>query len=151
MLRSLVGSEMCIRDSSKVANYRSGGHPEFEDFGDATLLADNGATFYFRVDWFTPGGLGAWGDGRTFVLGTDGYIEIRKYLDVARDPEGDHVYIVDGAGERHEHVHGRVGFPFFGDLILDCLERTERAMPQRHAFLAMELALEAQERAVRIA
>ncbi|HAK93532.1 MAG TPA: oxidoreductase [Planctomycetes bacterium] len=136
---------------SKVANYRNGGHPEFEDFGDATLLADNGATFYFRVDWFTPGGLGAWGDGRTFILGTDGYIELRKYLDVARDPEGDHVYIVDGAGERHEPVHGRVGFPFFGELILDCLERTERAMPQRHAFLAMELALEARERAVRIA
>ena len=86
---------------SKVANYHNPEHPEFEDFGDATLVADNGATFYFRVDWFTPDGLGAWGDGRTIVLGTDGYLELRKYLDVARDTEGDHVYLVDHPGEHH--------------------------------------------------
>ncbi len=136
---------------SKVANYRNQDHPEFEDFGDATLVADNGATFYFRVDWFTPKGLGAWGDGRTFILGTDGYLELRKYLDVARDPEGDHVYLVDHKGERHIPAHGQAGFPFFGQLILDCLNRTENAMPQRHTFLAAELALKAQAQAIRIA
>jgi predicted dehydrogenase len=134
---------------SKVANYR-GEARDFEDFGDATFLADNGATHYLRVDWYTPDGLDAWGDGRTFIMGTDGYIELRKYLDVARDPEGDHVYLVDGRGERHIAVHGRVGFPFFGELILDCLERTERAMTQEHAFLAIELALRAQAEAVTI-
>lgn len=136
---------------SKVANYNNPQHPDFEDFGDATLQADHGATFYFRVDWFTPQGLGAWGDGRTIILGTDGYIELRKYLDVARDPEGDHVYLVDHQGERHFPVHGKVGFPFFGELILDCLNRTENAMTQRHAFLAAELALKAQAQALRIA
>jgi predicted dehydrogenase len=134
---------------SKVANY-GGAHPEFEDFGDATFVADNGATHYLKVDWYTPDGLGAWGDGRTFVTGTRGTIELRKYLDVARDLEGDHVYLVDANGERHIPVHGKIGFPFFGQLILDCLNRTENAMTQRHAFLAIELALLAQANAVRI-
>jgi predicted dehydrogenase len=136
---------------SKVANYHNPDHPEFEDFGDATLVADNGATFYFRVDWFTPDGLGAWGDGRAMILGTDGYIELRKYLDVARDGAGDHVYLVDHHGEQHIPVHGQVGYPFFGQLILDCLNRAENAMSQRHAFLTMDLALQAQEQAIVIA
>jgi predicted dehydrogenase len=135
---------------SKVANYR-GEHPDFEDFGDATFVADSGATHYMRVDWYTPSGLGAWGDGRTFIMGTSGTIELRKYLDVGRDPEGDQVYVVDGSGERRIPVHGKVGFPFFGQLILDCLNGTENAMPQGHAFLAIELALLAQANAVRIA
>lgn len=136
---------------SKIANYAQPDHPDFQDFGDATLLADNGATLYVRVDWFTPDGLGAWGDGRTFVLGTDGYLELRKYLDIARDAESDHVYLVDHKGERHIAAHGRYGFPYFGQLIQDCLARTEKAMPQRHTFLAIELALKAQAQAMRIA
>jgi predicted dehydrogenase len=136
---------------SKVANYRNPEHPDFQDFGDATLVADTGATFYFRVDWFTPAGLGAWGDGRTFILGTEGYIELRKYLDIARDAAGDHVYLVDAQGEHHFAVHGQVGFPYFGRLIRDCLDRTETAMPQQHTFLAIELALQAQAQAIRVA
>ena len=135
---------------SKVANYHNKVHPGFEDFGDATFVADNGATLYLRVDWFTPKGLGAWGDGRSIILGTDGYIELRKYLDIARDPEGDHVYLVDHKGEHHIPVHGKSGFPFFGEFILDCLNRTENSMPQSHIFHAIELALQAQAQAVRV-
>ncbi len=135
---------------SKVANYHHPQYPELEDFGDATLVADNGATQYFRVDWFTPDGLGTWGDGRTFILGTDGYIELRKYLDVARDPQADHVYLVDHKGEHHIPVHGQVGYPFFGRLILDCLNRTQEAMTQEHVFKAAELAILAQAQAVRV-
>jgi predicted dehydrogenase len=135
---------------SKVANYHHPDTPELEDFGDATLLADNGATGYFRVDWFTPDGLGTWGDGRTFILGTDGYIELRKYIDVGRDPAGDHVYLVNHAGEQHISVAGKVGYPYFGQLILDCLNRTENAMTQAHAFKAAELCISAQMQAVRV-
>ncbi len=134
---------------SKVANYRSE-QPLFEDYGDATFVADTGATHFLRVDWYTPNGLGAWGDGRTFITGTEGTIELRKYLDVGRDPEGDHVYLVNNEGEQHIPVHGKVGFPFFGELILDCLQRTERAMSQEHTFLAIELALLAQANALQI-
>jgi hypothetical protein len=85
------------------------------------------------------------------ILGTKGYIELRKYLDVARDKAGDNVYIVDDAGERYLNVAGQVGFRFFGQLILDCLNRTEKAMTQGHAFKAAELCLRAQLAARRIA
>ncbi len=135
---------------SKVGNYNHPQYPELEDFGDATLLADNGATNYFRVDWFTPNGLSTWGDGRTTILGADGYIELRKYVDVARETTGDHVYLVDHQGEQHIHVEGKVGFPYFGQLILDCLNRTENAMTQAHAFKAAELCVQAQMQAEKI-
>jgi predicted dehydrogenase len=134
-----------------VGNFANPDKPEFEDFGEASLLGDNGSSNYIRVDWFTPGGLSTWGDGRTVILGTKGYIELRKYLDVARDKAGEHVYIVDDAGERHLNVTGQVGFRFFGQLILDCLNRTEKAMTQAHAFKAAELCLRAQLAARRIA
>lgn len=135
---------------SKVGNYRSKDYPELEDYGDATLAGDNGATNYFRVDWLTPDGLGTWGDGRTVILGTEGYIELRKYIDIARSGTGDHLYLVNGEGERHLELAGKVGFPFFGRLILDCLNRTEHAMTQAHAFKAAELCLHAQAQAVRV-
>ncbi|MBD0379322.1 Gfo/Idh/MocA family protein [Paenibacillus sedimenti] len=136
--------------SSKVANYHNKDYPELEDYGDATLIGDNGATNYFRVDWLTPNGLGTWGDGRTIILGTEGYIELRKYIDVARDPQGDQLYLVNQQGEKHYSLHGQVGFPFFGQFILDCIHRTEHAMTQEHAFKAAELCLLAQQQAVRV-
>ena len=130
--------------SSSVANYGNPDYPELEDFGQATLAVD-GATCYFRVDWFTPDGLRSWGDARTFVLGTKGYLEVRAHVDVARG-DGPVLNLVDGRGERSVEV-GTSGFPFFGDLILDCLERTENAMTQERAFLAAELSLRAQAEA----
>ena len=136
---------------SAVGNFANPDKPEFEDFGEASLLGDNGSSNYIRVDWFTPAGLSTWGDGRTVILGTKGYLELRKYVDVARDRIGDQVYLVDDAGEHHFNVAGKVGFRFFGQLILDCLNRTEKAMTQAHAFKAAELCLRAQLAARRIA
>jgi predicted dehydrogenase len=144
------GTDEGVITSSRVANYAHKDHPGFEDFGDVTVVLGNGAVGYCRVDWFTPDGLGTWGDGRTFILGTEGYIELRKYIDVARESTGDHVYLVDKAGEHHIPVSGKVGYPYFGQLIVDCLEGTERAMTQAHAFRAAELCLQAQDQAIRI-
>ena len=144
------GSDQAVITSARVANYAHQEHPGIEDFGDVSVVLGNGVTGYCQVDWFTPDGLRTWGDGRTFIHGTDGYIELRKYIDVAREPGGDHVYLVDQDGEHHIPVSGKVGYPFFGDLILDCLEGTERAMTQEHAFRATELCLQAQAQAVRI-
>ncbi len=135
---------------SQIANHNHPEYPELDDFGDAMLVADNGATNYFRVDWFTPDGLGTWGDGRTFILGTEGYIEMRKYINVATTNEGDHLFLVNGSGEKHFELHGKVGYPFFGQLILDCINRTENAMTQEHAFKAGELCIKAQMQAVKI-
>lgn len=135
---------------SKVANYNSKNYPELEDYGDATLSGNNGATNYFRVDWLTPNGLSTWGDGRTVILGTNGYIELRKYVDIARDARGDQLYLVNGEGEFHMNLGGKVGYPFFGELILDSINRTENAMTQEHTFKAAELCIQAQIKAIRI-
>ncbi|MDR2975560.1 MAG: gfo/Idh/MocA family oxidoreductase, partial [Propionibacteriaceae bacterium] len=129
---------------SQIANYNNPDHPELDDFGDCSLVCDNGSTGYFRVDWFTPDGLQGWGDGRVFILGTEGYIEQRKYFNVGTDEGPGHVFLANGDGEWHINVHGKVGYPFFGELILDCLNRTENAMTQDHAFKAAELSVKAQ-------
>lgn len=134
-----------------VANYAAPDYPELEDYGHANLIATNGATNYFRVDWLTPSGLRTWGDGRTIILGTEGYMELRKYIDLARDGSGDHLFLANGHGEREFALRGKVGFPYFGQLILDCLNRTENAMTQAHAFKAAELCIKAQLAAKRIA
>jgi hypothetical protein len=134
-----------------VANYDHPQYPELEDFGDCALTGKNGSTNYFRVDWFNPDGLRSWGDGRAFILGTKGYIEIRKYINVAaQNEDGNHLFLVNGEGERYIQADGVTGYPFFGQLILDCLNRTENAMTQAHAFKAAELCLIAQEKASRI-
>ena len=136
---------------SQVGNYDHPEYPELEDFGDAVLLGDNGATQHFRVDWFTPDGLSTWGDGRTFILGTKGYIELRKYVNIGTlDDTSNHVYLVNQDGEQHFEVSGKVGYPYFGQLILDCINRTENAMTQEHAFKAAELCVRAQCQAIKV-
>lgn len=129
---------------ARVDNFAHPDKPEFEDFGEAVFELDNGISCHSRVDWFTPDGLGTWGDGRLFAVGTKGYLEIRKYIDVGQESAGDRIYLVDQDREHVIDCAGRVGFPFFGELILDCLERTENAMTQAHAFKAAELSLKAQ-------
>lgn len=136
--------------SATVANRNNPATPELEDFGEAHLLGNNGATNFIRVDWLTPVASRTWGDGRTFILGTKGYIEMRKYVEVGRGEGGDQLYLVNGEVEKHFSLAGQVGFPFFGQLLLDCIHRTENAMPQAHAFKAAELCLLAQQKAVQI-
>lgn len=130
--------------SARVDNFAHLEHPELSDFGEAGLKGDNGCSNYFRVDWFTPDGLSTWGDERLTILGTEGYIELRKYTDVARETSGNHLYLVNAEGEYHLDLNDKVGYPFFGRLILDCLNRTETAMTQAHAFKAGELAVKTQ-------
>ncbi|MBQ9325565.1 MAG: Gfo/Idh/MocA family oxidoreductase [Clostridia bacterium] len=143
-----AGEEDAEVVSSRIANYHNAAHPELDDFGDCTITGKNGTTNYFRVDWFTPDGLRTWGDGRTLILGTDGFIEIRKYINLAApETDGNHVFLVNGDGEKYVNATGVTGYPFFGQLILDCLNRTENAMTQAHAFKAAELCVKAQMKA----
>ncbi len=135
---------------SQIANYANPKYPELDDFGDCMLVADNGASGYFRVDWFTPDGLSNWGDGRTFILGTEGYIELRKYINLGVENYGGKVYLANKTEETCIDVKGKVGYPFFGQLILDCLNRTEYAMTQEHAFKAAELSVKAQMTAAKL-
>ena len=146
-----AGEEDAAVVSSRIANFAHPEYPELEDFGDCNLTGKNGTASYFRVDWFTPDGLRTWGDGRMFIQGTKGFIEIRKYVNLASEKDGGgHVFVVNEQGEKYLNAVGATGYPFFGQLILDCLNRTEKAMTQAHAFKAAELCLKAQENAVRI-
>ena len=148
-----TGAQDATITGSSVANYNHPAYPELEDFGEINVLADNGSTGYFRVDWFTPDGLSAFGDGRTLILGTDGFIELRKYVNLGMKGElagMDHVLWADHAGEYYCNVTGKIGLPFFGQLIRDCLDGTEIAMTQQHALKAAELCLLAQLQARKI-
>ena len=140
-----TGSTTAEVTASQVANVNYHHHPKFQDFGDM-VLHGNGGFGYLRVDWFTPDGLGTWGDGRVFVLGTEGYIEMRKYIDIAGRPGGDHLFIVDRKQARHIDCKNLV-LPFGPQLVSDIVNRTHRAQDQEQALLATELVLKGQKNA----
>jgi len=149
-----TGAKDATISSSHIANYNHPQTPDWDDYGDVSLVADNGATCYFRVDWFTPDGLTNWGDGRTFILGTEGYIEMRKFVNITDNsgaPKMGHVFWVDKEGEHYENVHGKMGYPYFARLIADCKNRTDTAMDLEHALKAAELSVKAQMQAKKVA
>ncbi len=133
---------------SAVGNYANPGDPELEDFGEMVLRSPH-ANGYVRLDWYTPDGLPTWGDGRLTILGTEGYIEARKYVDIGGHPGEDHLFLVDGKGVKRIDC-GDVELPYAKRLLADVRDRTETAMGQAHCFLASQLALEAQAKAVRL-
>jgi predicted dehydrogenase len=143
-----TGSTQAQVVASHIGNFGNPETPELEDFGEV-LLRGNGGTGFIRVDWFTPKGLGVWGDGRLTILGTEGYIELRKYVDVAGRPGGDHLFLVDGKGQQHMDC-SQQALPYGPRLVQDILNRTETAMAQAHCFLATELALKAEALATRV-
>jgi predicted dehydrogenase len=134
---------------ARVANLNNPDKPGLEDFGEMSFTASNGASFYSRVDWFTPEGLRTWGDGRTFIVGTEGSIEVRKYIEVCAEAPASNIYLINAKGEQKIECLQQSGFPYFGQLILDCINRTEHAMSQAHCFKAAELSLLAQQMADR--
>ena len=133
---------------SQVANHHHPEYPELEDFGEIVLNGE-GATGYIRVDWFTPDGLPVWGDGRLFLVGTEGTIELRKYVDIGGRAGANHLFLVDGKGMRHIDCND-VDLPYGARLIADVFNRTETAMTHDHCFLASRLCLEAEAKAVRL-
>ncbi|HEU4937577.1 MAG TPA: Gfo/Idh/MocA family oxidoreductase [Vicinamibacterales bacterium] len=143
-----TGSTRADVVAAQVANIHHPQHPTFEDFGDVTLRGDKG-TGYIRVDWFTPGGLATWGDGRLTILGTDGFIEIRKNIDIGGKPGESHLFIVDQKETRYIDCKD-VSLPYGPALVNDVVNRTETAMSQEHCFLATELMLKAQKQAQRV-
>jgi predicted dehydrogenase len=143
-----TGSTRADIVASQVANVHNQQYPTFEDFGDVTLRGDKGAG-YIRVDWFTPDGLATWGDGRLTILGTDGFIEVRKNIDIAGKPGESHLFLVDQKETRYIDC-AKVVLPYGEQIVADVLNRTETAMPQQHCFLATELMLRAQKQAQRV-
>ena len=140
-----TGSTSAEVVASQVANVHHPDHPKFQDFGDMMLRGDRGLG-YVRLDWFTPDGLGTWGDGRLFVLGTEGYIEVRKYTDVAVKSSGNNLYIVDRKQARYIDCNN-LTLPFGPQFISDIVNRTHVAQDQTQCLLAAQLVIEAQMKA----
>jgi predicted dehydrogenase len=140
-----TGSTKADIVASQVGNVHFPQHPKFEDFGDV-MIRGNGGMGYIRVDWFSPDGLKSWGDGRLTILGTDGYIEIRKNIDPGGREGGNHLFITDKKETRYIDC-SKEDLPYGQLLVDDVLNRTETAMSQEHCFLATELALKAQKQA----
>jgi predicted dehydrogenase len=134
--------------ASSVANYALPDVPAFEDFGEILLCADN-ASGFIRVDWYTPDGLSTWGDGRLFLLGTEGYIELRKYIDIDGRPGTDHLFLGNGEGARHIDA-SREQLTYFARFQDDVRDRTASAMPEGHALTVTKLAIAAQSSARRM-
>jgi predicted dehydrogenase len=145
---AFTGSQDASVALSTVGQFEDARAPGLENFGEIVLRSDR-ASGYCRVDWFTPDGLPTWGDGRLTVLGTEGTIELRKYLDIEGRPGTDHLFLSDRTGTRYVHCEGEP-LAYFADFARDCRDRTETAMTQRHVFTVCRLALEAQARAERI-
>ncbi|MEY3946844.1 MAG: hypothetical protein RJB03_1550 [Bacteroidota bacterium] len=143
-----TGSTSAEVVASQVGNVNHPNKPLFEDFGDV-MLKGNGGAGYVRVDWFTPDGLKTWGDGRLTILGTDGFIEIRKNIDIARYDKGNHLYMANNKETVYIDCND-VELPFGRLFVDDVINRTETAMTQAHCFLATELALKAQKMAKKI-
>jgi predicted dehydrogenase len=142
-----TGSAAAEVVASTVANHALPDVPAFEDFGEI-LLRSESASGYVRVDWYTPDGLPTWGDGRLVILGTEGTIELRKYIDIAGRPGTDHVFVSNHDGVRHIDA-SRTPLRYFSRFLDDVRQRSETAMPPRHVFEVSRLALEAQAQAVR--
>jgi len=130
---------------SQIANVRHPDHPRFQDFGDMVLRGNRGLG-YVRLDWFTPDGLGTWGDGRLFILGTDGYIEVRKYTDVAVKHQGNNLFLVDKNEARYIDCD-KMPLPFGPQFVADVVNRTHLAQDQTQCLLAAELVIKAQRNA----
>jgi predicted dehydrogenase len=143
-----TGSTTAEVVSAQVANWKYPQYPELEDFGEAMLRGDGG-TGYVRLDWYTPDGLDTWGDGRLFVLGTEGYIEVRKNCDIANHPGGNHLYLADQKGVQYIDCANEE-LPYGRQLVYDILNRTETAMSQEHVFRVSELAIRAEMAAARL-
>lgn len=140
-----TGSDDAEVTHAHVANYASPQDVGLQDFGELSLRSENG-TGYIRVDWYTPDALPTWGDGRLTLLGTKGYIEMRKYVDVGGAEGTDHLLLV--TEDRCEKIDASgSGLPYFENLVNDIRNRTETAMSQAHVFKVMELALKAQAKA----
>ena len=143
-----TGSTKAEIVASQVGNFNHPQYPAFEDFGD-TMLRGDGGPGYIRVDWFTPDGLKTWGDGRLTILGTEGFIEIRKNIDIAGREGGNHLFLTDQKETRYIDSKD-TPLPYGQQLVDDVVNRTETAMSQEHCFLATELALKAQQQAQKI-
>ena len=104
-----------------------------EDVGQASLISKTEVQCFSARNWFTPDGHAGWGErpASSQFTGTKGVIRGPQVLRLRPQRRGRHSSCwptATGEGSPHNSlVKGRVGFPFFGQLILDVPNRTENA------------------------
>ena len=143
-----TGSTQAEIVSAQVGNLNHPQYPAFEDFGDVMLRGNKG-TGYMRVDWFSPDGLKSFGDGRQTILGTEGYMELRKTTDLSGRQGGEHLFLVN----QKENIYidcSKEPLLFSDRFVNDIINRTETAIKQDEVFLAAELGLKAQTKATEL-
>jgi len=152
MFAQLGGGKPAL-GSSRVGNFGHPDVPTFQDFGDATLSAPNGATAYVRVDWFTPDTMPTFGDIRNIIIGTEGMIELRKTVDLAVDNHrftGSQCLLVTRKKEPHRIPCEDVTITLYEDILRDIGERKNRAVPHELSFAACRATVEAQSQATQL-
>ena len=111
--------------------------PGFEDFAEL-VLATPSVRGYVRLDWFTPDGLPTWGDGRFFVVGTEGTLELRKNLDIEGRAGSDHMFVANRTATRYVDCSG-LPVTYYRDFLRD-IARThgnrDAAAPDVHGLPA---------------
>lgn len=134
--------------SSRLSNIKNDKYPNFSDYADMSLLSANGVSGQIRVDWLAPNWINGWGEDRTTIFGSEGYIELGKFYD--EDGNENDMHILNGEGEYFVKVAGKIGLPFYKDLVLDCIYDTDNSIKFSHIEAVVKLAIEAQEKAIRI-
>lgn len=119
----------------------------FEDFAEITLHSAT-MTGTMRLDWFTPDGLPDWGDGRLFLVGTEGTLELRKNLDIAGRAGGDHMFVANRQRTRYQDC-SLLPVSSYRDFLEDVRDRGERVTDGGRVFSVCRLALRCQAEAVR--
>ena len=119
----------------------------FEDFAEITLRSET-MTGTMRVDWFTPDGLPDWGDGRLFLVGTDGTLELRKNLDIEGRTGSDHMFVANRQRTRYQACGG-FSISYYRDFLDDVGDRAGRVVEAGRAFTVCRLALRCQMQATR--
>ncbi len=131
-----------------IANHANPEKPELEDFGEVMLRGNGGTGLCPRRLVYAEGPrhLGR----RPAYDPRHGRLHrAQEYVDIAGQPGIDHCLLVDQKGTQRIDC-SRTPLPYGGQLIADVLDRTETAMTQAHCFLATELALQAEAKAVRV-
>lgn len=129
---------------ARVGNVANPDEPEFEDFGDFTFQGVAGAAGYARVDWLTPETLPSFGDLRCMVVGTEGFIEIRKKIDLAVDNNrytGDQLLMCSKNREPERVDCRHIPITFHEQLVRDVAQGLNRCIPHAHVFRLMRQVL----------
>lgn len=122
----------------------------FYDYGEALFeYAGGSITGSFRLDWLSPDGLNAHGDGRFLVLGSEGYLDYRPSVELAGRVGKGHLFVVNQRESLALSPADVAPTTFSADLYQDFVDGGEKSMIQESIFNTAEMLLEAESEALK--